>query len=215
MSDFDDRGTAGRSGPQAMAHTVKEKAGEGAAVVGEKTSRIAGTVGEQAAGVAGEAGARARDLAGELRTQVRDQARGQTGRLAQNVRSLADDLARMAEADTSGSPAASAVRRVADGGRRMASRMESRGPDGLLSDLQDFARRRPGAFLAGAALAGFALGRIGKGTQAAGSSGGPSVADRTAPAITERAAPPAGGGPPDAGQRPAPAPAVRYPGEGS
>ncbi|WP_329493596.1 hypothetical protein [Kitasatospora herbaricolor] len=124
--------------------------------------------GEQAAQVAGEASAQARDLLAEARTQVRDQARAQTGRLAGNVRRLAHELRDMPDHGKPDPTATAAVAQLADGGHRVADRLEERGPDGLLEDVQDFARRRPGLFLAGAALAGFGLGRTANGVAAAG-----------------------------------------------
>ncbi len=135
--------------------------------MGEKAGAVAGTARDQMSDVAGEATARARDVAGELRENLQEQARAQTDRLAENVRRLADELQDMSDGDRSGSSAARAVRQVADGGHQAASRIQSRGPEGLVGDLQDFARRRPGAFLAGAALLGFATARIGKGIKSA------------------------------------------------
>jgi hypothetical protein len=43
---------------------------------------------------------------------------------------------------------------------RLAGELEQRGPEGLAEDLSRFARRRPGAFLLGAGLVGFAAGRV-------------------------------------------------------
>jgi len=64
--------------------------------------------------------------------------------------------------DRSGSPAATVVARVADGGRQLADYLDRNGPEGVLREVQDFARRRPGAFLATALAAGFVVGRLGK-----------------------------------------------------
>ncbi|WP_051813004.1 hypothetical protein [Kitasatospora sp. MBT63] len=154
----------------AAAESVRTRAGEGADVVADLTAEVAGTVKEQASQVAGEAAAQARDLLGEARDQIREQAREQTGRLAENVRRLAHELQDMADHGKPDSTATAAVGQIADGGHRGADRLEGRGAEGLLEDVQGFARRRPGLFLAGAALAGFALGRTGKGVAAAGSS---------------------------------------------
>lgn len=168
LSHFD-----GANGPEddgkaaAVKQAAQEGAGEGVGLVSEKAADVAGTAKERAGDVAGEASARARDVAGELRGQLRDQAQSQTERLAHAVRQLADDLGDMGEDGKEGSPATNAVRQVADHGRGVAARLEDRGPQGLLSDLQDFARRRPGMFLAGAALAGFATARLGKGVKSA------------------------------------------------
>lgn len=153
--------------------TAQDKASEGAQVVADNTAEVVGTVKEQASQVVGEASAQARDLLAEARGQVQEQARAQTGRLAENVRRLAHELRDMADHGKPDSTAAAAVAQIADGGQRVADHLEQRGPDGLLDDVRDFARRRPGLFLAGAALAGFALGRTGKGVAAAGDPDGP------------------------------------------
>ncbi|MEU2576703.1 hypothetical protein ACIP3B_28275 [Streptomyces anulatus] len=166
MSDFESSSRPG-DGTATTAQTARDKAGEGTDLVTAKAGDVAGTAKEQAADVAGEATARAQDVMGELRSQLEEQARSQTQRLADNVRRLADDLHDMSRNSDSGSAAAGAVKQIADRGHRTAARLEERGPDGLLSDLQDFARRRPGAFLAGAALAGFATARLAKGAKSA------------------------------------------------
>jgi len=60
------------------------------------------------------------------------------------------------------------VSRIADSGRGVADYLSRRGPGGVLDQVQDFARRRPGAFLATALAAGFVVGRLGKGVVSAG-----------------------------------------------
>ncbi|MGW6915612.1 hypothetical protein ACWGB8_17600 [Kitasatospora sp. NPDC054939] len=171
---------------------MKEKVGEGAAATGRQASEVADTAQEQAAHVAGEALSQARDLATGLREEVREQSRTQTRRLAHNVHGLARELQQMGEHGEPHSPATTAVRRLAEGGQRIADHLEQRGPEGLLDDVQDFARRRPALFLAGAALAGFALGRTGKGVSAASdTNGAPSPAEAAGPKST----PPAGASP--------------------
>jgi hypothetical protein len=42
----------------------------------------------------------------------------------------------------------------------VAERVEARGVEGALDDMKSFARRRPGVFLLGAGIAGFATGRL-------------------------------------------------------
>jgi hypothetical protein len=46
-------------------------------------------------------------------------------------------------------------------------RIETRGPQGVVDDLSSFARRRPGAFLLAAGVAGFAIGRVARAGAAA------------------------------------------------
>jgi len=168
LSDFNGANRPDGGTTAAAKQTAQEKAGEGAGLVSEKAAEAAGTARARAGDVAGEASSRARDVAGELRDQLQGQAQTQTQRLAQNVRRLADDLGDMGRSGKEGSPATNAVRQIADHGRDVAARLENRGPQGLVNDLQDFARRRPGAFLAGAALAGFVTARLGKGVKSAG-----------------------------------------------
>ncbi|MFF9687020.1 hypothetical protein [Streptomyces sp. NPDC014623] len=177
MSDFNGANRPDNDTAAAVKQTAQDKAGEGIGLVSGKATDAAGTAKERAGDVAGEASARARDVAGELRDQLQDQARTQTQRLAQNVRRLADELGDMGESGKEGSPATNAVKQMSDRGRSVAARLEDRGPQGLVSDLQDFARRRPGVFLAGAALAGFATARLGKGVKSA-STGTTSSASR-------------------------------------
>ncbi|SCE16334.1 hypothetical protein GA0115261_1034710 [Streptomyces sp. OspMP-M43] len=167
MSDFESSSRPGAGTAAETAQTAQDAAREGTDLVADKAGDVAGTVREQAAEVTGEATARAQDVIGELRSQLEDQARSQTQRLADNIRRLADDLHGMSRNGDSDSSAVGAVKQIADRGHQAASRLEDRGPDGLLGDLQGFGRRRPGAFLAGAALAGFATARLAKGAKAA------------------------------------------------
>ncbi|MEU9980899.1 hypothetical protein [Streptomyces sp. NPDC050856] len=197
MSDIEGPGRRDPNKAAAVAGTVQDKAAQGAGLVGEKAADVAGTAKEQAGNVAGEATAQVRDLAGEVRSQLQEQARSQTRNLAENVRRLADELREMSDNGKPGSTAAGVVRQIADGGHQVASRVESRGPDGLLDDLRGFARRRPGMFLAGAALAGFAVARAGKGVSAAGSGDGGDGGERrdTDRPVPATGAIPAGGEP--------------------
>ncbi|MFI9065606.1 hypothetical protein ACIGQE_27690 [Streptomyces sp. NPDC053429] len=170
MSDFQDSGREDEGKATAVAHTVQDKAGESASLVGGKAAEVGGTAKEQAANVVGEATTQVRDLVGELRTQLTGQAESQTQRLAENVRRLSQELRELGENGKPDSTMAGVARQIADSGHQVAAHMEKRGPDGLVSDLQNFARRRPGVFLAGAALAGFVVARAGKGVSAAASS---------------------------------------------
>ncbi|MFG2749506.1 hypothetical protein [Streptomyces xanthophaeus] len=208
MSDFQDASRSDESRTTAIAHTVQDKAGDGAALVGNKAAEVGGTAKEQAGNVVGEATAQARDLVGELRTQLTGQAETQTQRLAENVRRLSQELRELGENGKPDSTMADVARQLADGGHQMAAHVEKRGPDGLISDLQGFARRRPGVFLAGAALAGFVVARAGKGVSAAASSdtSGTSPADRSAATTTATGGPLTQPDHPAAGPDPRPRP---------
>jgi hypothetical protein len=109
-----------------------------------------------------EATTQVRNLATQVRDRASGEARSQAHRLAQSVRQWSDDLAGMADAGKTDSPARGLVGQVADRGHRVAEYLEERGVGGAFDELQRFARRRPAAFLAGAVLAGFLIGRAAK-----------------------------------------------------
>jgi len=144
---------------------AKEKAKEVAAQTGqasrEAATDVKDTAKEQALKVGQEAKAQASNLASDVRDRVSGQARTQNDRLVSQIRQTADQLDEM-RGDRGDSPAAAVVSRVADGGRQFADYLDRNGPEGVLREVQDFARRRPGAFLATALAAGFVVGRLGK-----------------------------------------------------
>jgi hypothetical protein len=123
---------------------------------------VAGTAKEQTQAVVGEAKEQARQMVGRLRGQAGEQVHHQSRRAAQGIRQWADDLSSMSEGGKPDSPVSGVVQQVADGGRRVADYLEQHGLAGAVDEVQSFARRRPGAFLAGAAAMGFLIGRIAK-----------------------------------------------------
>jgi hypothetical protein len=161
---------------------AKEKAKEVAAQTGQASKEAAAdvkdTAKEQAARVGQEAKAQASNLASEVKGRVNDQARTQNDKLVNQIRSTADQLDEM-RGDRGDSPAAAVVSRVADGGRQFADYLDRNGPEGVLREVQDFARRRPGAFLATALAAGFVVGRLGKVVAKADPDAGQSVKPST------------------------------------
>src|SRR2546425_369299 len=83
------------------------------------------------------------------------------------------------------------VRRAGDQVCRVADHIERRGVEGVLNDAQDFARRRPGAFLLGCTAAGFAVGRLIRGgAVSSGGSDGGAIGERGRPTQTSAYAPP-------------------------
>src|SRR5918998_437103 len=124
---------------------------------------------------ASEALSSARTLVGEATGSLKEQAGQQTERAASGLRSLSDQVRALAEGRTDEAGAAGDyARQAGEKLQQVAERLESGGVEGALSDLQGFARRRPGVFLLGAAAAGFAVGRLVRGAQAANADGGSS-----------------------------------------
>ncbi len=139
---------------------AKEQAAAVGTTAAEAGKHVAGTAKEQAANVASEAAAQTRNLLGETRSQLQDQAAQQQQRLASGVRSLSDELGSMAHGSEQGGPATDLIHEAAQRAGQVADWLEQRDPGSLLDDLRSFARRRPGAFLAIAAGAGLAAGRL-------------------------------------------------------
>jgi hypothetical protein len=146
--------------------TTKQKATDVAATARDEARGVAGNVRGEASAVVSEAGAQARNVADEARIALRQQASDGTSRAAGAVDQFAGRL--RALADGNADQAGDLQRYARDLGDRLggvAGRMQDRGLDGLVDDVQRFARRRPGVFLAVAAGAGFAAGRLFRGAK--------------------------------------------------
>ncbi len=153
-----------------VAETTRLQAGRVASSAGESARDVAGTAREQAQRVAGEASQQARNVVEDLRAQLSAESSTQTTRLAGNLRRLSAEAATMAETGDRSTPLPGLMEQLAQRGAQTADYLEQRGPDGVLAEVRSFARRRPAAFLLGAAVAGFAVGRIGRGAKDASSS---------------------------------------------
>jgi hypothetical protein len=132
---------------------------------------VAGTAKDQSQQVLRETGSQARQVAQQTRQRMAAEAKNQTERASGSLRQWSDELASMAESSKPDSPVSDAVHQIAETGRRAAEYLDRRGFEGAVGELQDFARRKPGTFLLGAAVAGFLVGRAAKAAQA--SSQGP------------------------------------------
>lgn len=134
----------------------------GANAAAEGARDVAQTAKEQAREVIDEATTQARRTAADMRGQLRGQVEQQHGSMVDKLRAASQDMRDMS-ADRDPSPATTLVSSLADRTERFADELASRGPDGVLDEVQQFARRRPGTFLLAAAAAGFVAGRLGKG----------------------------------------------------
>ncbi|WP_146075082.1 hypothetical protein [Streptomyces sp. Ru73] len=177
----------------AAAPTTRHGTQRGAHVAQEKGQEVASTVREGAADVLDETTTQGRNLYATAKEQVSGETGAQVQRMAVGLRRIADDLRHMSDEAKPDSPAASLVRQAADRGHALADRLDRGRPGELMDDVKDFARRRPGLFLAGAALAGFAVSRMGKGMSATGSS--PSRGTTAPAGERSEQAPAAGHGP--------------------
>ncbi|MDQ0797983.1 hypothetical protein [Streptomyces sp. B1I3] len=162
---------------QQVGRTAKEQASATTSQAGQAAGEVAGTAAEQAKEVAGEARRQADSAMHDLKRRLMDEGQEQTDRLADAVRQWADDLEGLAQGASGDSPARSLTVRTAGQGHRAANYLAENSLDDMLGDLRDFGRRRPGAFLGGAVLAGLVVGRLGKAGKAAHSPDGGRSAD--------------------------------------
>lgn len=142
-------GAAGRQG-QEVAEQAKSQA-----------SQVTDTAKDQAREVKEQVADQARGLVEQAKNELRQQGESQANQVAQAVRRVCNQTEALAEGRVEDAGAvADYARRAGEQVCRVADHIERRGVDGVLNDAQDFARRRPGAFLAGCAAAGFVVGRL-------------------------------------------------------
>ncbi|MET0579159.1 MAG: hypothetical protein ABW122_10925 [Ilumatobacteraceae bacterium] len=150
-----------RSKPAEVADQAKSAAGEVAAAATSSAKDVAGEAATQAKVVAGEAKRQVANVVDQTRHELSQQADDRTRQAAGGLRTLSDQVSALAD----GRPgeAGPLVGYLEDARARVSSiadRLEAGGPQGLLDDVTDFARRRPVVFLVAAGAAGFAVGRL-------------------------------------------------------
>lgn len=191
----------GESG-QDRSDVAHDKGHEVAGHAREEGRQVTETARDQAGRVTDETRRQAMGIMDEARQQIREQARTQTERAGGAMEDLGARVQALAEGrPEEAGPLPEYADRVASRVDELAGRVNELGVDGILEETQRFARRRPGAFLLGAAVAGFAVARLGRGAKEAdGASGAASGGSRgnvapwpERPASTPPAAPSQGG----------------------
>jgi hypothetical protein len=146
------------SGADAAKHAAQDVAGDAKA----KASDVAGTAKEQASNVASEATDHAKQLYSQATDTLKEQAADQQQRAAGGLRSIGDQLGRMADNDDEQGVASKVVRDLSGRANSVAGFLENRDPGSLLDEVKSFAAKRPGTFIAIAAGAGILAGRLTK-----------------------------------------------------
>jgi hypothetical protein len=116
---------------------------------------------DQVGAVATELRHQTRQLVDDTRSQLRDQADGQRSQLATALAAFGGEL--RALIDGHPDQAGTAGRYVDQAGKvvdELAGQIRDRDFAGIVDDVQRFARRRPGVFLAAVAATGFVAGRL-------------------------------------------------------
>ena len=127
----------------------------------EDVQQLASTVRSQAHQVKGELAGQAREMLEETRGQLESQADLQATRLARALSQVGTQAVALSEGrPQEAGPLVDYAEQAATWLDTCAAEIEERGLEGLATDVVDFARRRPGLFLAGAAVLGFGVGRL-------------------------------------------------------
>jgi hypothetical protein len=188
--------------PDSTRDVASDEARSTAADAKASGQQVAATAKDQAGQVAAEAKGQAREVLDQARRELKDQASSQHQRAAGGLHSLADELDGMASGTDRDGVATDLARQASSKARDLASWLESREPGDLLDEARQFARRRPGTFLAAAAVIGLVGGRLTRGLadEARDESGGPD--DRYTTLPTDTAVAPVLDTPPVAGTTP-------------
>jgi hypothetical protein len=154
---------------QGTADVVKDQASDLGHSSVQAGKHVADVAREQASGVAAEAGRQGRDLLQQAQGQLEEQAAQGQQQLADRLLSLSDELRSMADASGQGGMAADLAHQVASRARDAGQWLGDRKPGQVVGEMQSFARRKPALFLALAAGAGLAAGRLTRGLKDASS----------------------------------------------
>jgi hypothetical protein len=168
------------TGSPSTKDVAKDQAGTVASTAASAGSQVASTAADQAKQVTQETKRQAQDLIAQGRTQVtsqlQDQARNGQLKASEGLEQIAQQLRTMVSGsgETPTGPAADLVTQAGDKAQELATWLQSREPGDLLVEARNFARRRPGAFIFGAAVAGILAGRLTTGVVAAHKDASPS-----------------------------------------
>ncbi|HEX2577080.1 MAG TPA: hypothetical protein VHK88_12075 [Aquihabitans sp.] len=158
----------------------------------------AGTAAEQSKAVAGTAAAQAKDVVADAKGQlgtVTSEAKGQAQKVmstatsdlesqleqrlskaSEAARTKATQLRALADGNTEeAGPLVDLIRQAGDRLENLAGRSDELGLRGVAEEVSEFARRRPAAFLLGAAAAGVLVGRMARAGKELNSSSGQST----------------------------------------
>lgn len=157
-----------------VGQAAAQAGGQVASTAAEAGSQVASTAVDQAKEVAQETQRQAMNLVDQGRSQLEEQATTQQQKAAEGLSSLAEELRGMVSGtalSTSG-PAHDLLRQATDKIEDFAGWLQNREPADLLDEVRSYARRKPGTFLLGAAVAGVVAGRLTSGVRKAHSDRG-------------------------------------------
>ncbi|WP_157582077.1 hypothetical protein [Phycicoccus sp. Soil803] len=118
---------------------------------------------DEAKKVVQETGQQAKQLWQQTRSELLDQSAQQQTRVAEGLRSLSRELSGMATSSEQQGVASDLAQQASQRMGDVAGWLDQRDPGSLVTEVKQFARQRPGTFLAAAALIGVVGGRLSRG----------------------------------------------------
>ncbi|MDL5350679.1 hypothetical protein [Microbacterium sp. zg-YB36] len=151
---------AARGDASSKLDTAKGEASDLKDTAATKASDVAHTVKDEASTVIGEAGTQAKQLYAQTQREVQDQANAQRQRVASGLQSVSSELESMSANAENPGVGADLVRQVAGRLSGAASWLGDRDAAAVVTEVKRYARRKPGTFIIGAAIAGVVVGRL-------------------------------------------------------
>ena len=121
---------------------------------------VAATVKDEASVVLDEAKSQAKDLYAQTQRELTEQASTQQQRAAAGLKAASSELRSMAQNSENPGLATDLVRQLSGRLETAGTWLENRDPRSVLMEVKRYARRRPGTFILGAAVAGVVVGRL-------------------------------------------------------
>jgi ElaB/YqjD/DUF883 family membrane-anchored ribosome-binding protein len=149
----------GGTGGSGTVDTAKQEAKDLSSTAASEAGNVVGSAKEQAASVAHEVKSQAKSLYHQTTHELSHQAGAQQQRLADGLRTVGDQLGSMADSTDQGL-ASELVQQVSQRVGSAASWLGDRDPAAVLDEVKRYARRKPGTFIAVAAVAGVVVGRL-------------------------------------------------------
>jgi uncharacterized protein YjbJ (UPF0337 family) len=166
-SGTDTYSTEGSGSSGGTTQAAKDQAQNVKETTTQATQQVAETAKQQVGQVAGDVKEQAQTLASQAKSEVSGQVVSQRDRAADTLLSLSNEFRTMADSSSEGGLGATLARQGADLTEQVATFLSYREPAQLLDEVRSFARRRPGGFLMGAAIAGAVVGRLSRGAMSA------------------------------------------------
>ncbi len=154
------------SGDGSTTDAAKDEARATAEQAKEGARHLAEVGKDEAKDVVQETSQQAKELWQQTRSQLLDQSAQQQTRVAEGLRALSEELSGMARSSEQQGVASDLAQQASQRMGDVAGWLDDRDPGSLVSEVKQFARQRPGTFLATAAVIGLVGGRLSRGLAA-------------------------------------------------